>query len=139
MVPKMAGALARLGTKRSWIVHGECGLDEISLNGTTLVAEVENGSTRTFEISPADLSVKGQTIDRCRAGSAEENAALIRSVLAGRENSAARSMVLLNAAAGIHLSGRGNDLSKSVELAATSLESGAALAKLEALAEAVRS
>lgn len=139
MVPKMAAALACLGTKRSWVVHGEYGLDEVSLDGTTLVAEVQNGSARTFEISPAGLSIEAQPLDLCRAGSAVESAALIRDVLAGRENSAARSMVLLNAAAAIYLSGRVNDLSAGAAVAATSLESGAALAKLEALAEAVRS
>lgn len=139
MVPKMAGALARLGTKRSWIVHGESSLDEVSLDGTTLVAEVQNDSARTFEISPADLSIEPQPLDLCRAGSAVESAALIRDVLAGRENSAARSMVLLNAATTIYLSGRVNDLSAGAAVAATSLESGAALAKLEALAAAVRS
>ncbi|MCC7307185.1 MAG: anthranilate phosphoribosyltransferase [Acidobacteria bacterium] len=139
MVPKMAGALARLGTKRSWVVHGESGVDEVSLDGTTLIAEVQNDSTRTFEISPAGLSIEPRPLDLCRAGSAVESAALIRDVLAGRENSAARSMVLLNAATTIYLSGRVNDLSAGAAVAATSLESGAALAKLEALAAAVRS
>jgi anthranilate phosphoribosyltransferase len=139
MVPKMAGALVRLGTKRSWVVHGLDGLDEISLSAKTLVAEVEEGSLQTFEISPADLSFDSLPLDQCRVASAEESAALIRHVLENRVNdTAARLLVLINAAAGAFITGQAHNLTEAAEIVEQSLTSGAALGKLDQLAAAVR-
>lgn len=137
LVPKMAGALSRLGTKRSWLVHGEDGLDEISLSGKTLVAEVKDGSVRTFEITPVDFALEARTIDSCRAGSALESARLIADVLADRPSGAARSIVLMNAAAGAYVSGHAQGLEDAFRAAQESLASGAAREKLDRLAEAV--
>jgi anthranilate phosphoribosyltransferase len=139
LVPKMAGALARLGTKKSWVVHGEDGLDEISLSGRTLVAEIENGSVRTFEISPEDCSLQSRPLDSCRAASPSESAALIRNVLAGQENGlAAESIVLMNAAAGLYLAGNAADFDEGFDIARDGIKRGEALRKLDQLAEAVR-
>jgi anthranilate phosphoribosyltransferase len=114
-------------------------LDEISLCGRTFVAEVENGSVRTFEMSPADLSLIAESREACRTVSAEESAALIRLILAGEHRgSTARSIVLLNAAAGAFIARSVDTLSEGLEAAVASIETGAALGKLDRLANAVR-
>ena len=139
MVPRIAGALAKLGTKRSWLVHGLDGLDEISLNANTIVAEVEDGVVRTFEISPADLSFDTLSLDSCRVASAGESGALIRQVLENKHrSSAARSLVLINAAAGAFIAGRANTLAEAIEIVEQSLDSAAALNKLDQLAASVQ-
>jgi len=139
MVPRIAGALARLGTKRSWVVHGLDGLDEISVNADTIVAEVEGGSVRTFRLSPADLSLATRSLDSCRAASAEDSAALIRRVLENaHNNTAARSLVVMNAAAAVLIAGRTNDMQEALGIVEQSLAGGAALGKLDQLAAAVR-
>jgi anthranilate phosphoribosyltransferase len=133
-VPKMANALLRLGTKKSWIVHGSDGLDEITLSGPTFVAEIEDGNIREFEIAPEDFGIDPQPIDAIRATTSEASAAIIHEVLANRRSgSPEEGVVLMNAAAAIGLNG-GGDLSVAVE----SIRSGSAIKKLEQLAEAVR-
>jgi anthranilate phosphoribosyltransferase len=98
LVPKMASALARLGTKKSWIVHGCGGLDELSLSGSSVVAEVEDGSFREFEISPLDFGIAASSIDGCRCDSAEASGAVIREIFEGASDGAApHSIVSMNA------------------------------------------
>jgi len=139
LVPKMADALARLGTEKSWIVYGDDGLDEISLNAPTFVAEVDGGSVQTFEISPTDVGLKATKLNGIRIESADESAALIRSVLGGKlSESAAEHLVTLNAAAALFISGGAKSLVEGFELAAESLRSGRAAMKLKELAEAVK-
>lgn len=139
LVPKMADALARLGTPRSWIVYGNDGLDEISLNSSTFVAEVAGGSVRTFEISPTDFGIKATKLNGIRVESADESAKLIRSVLEGQlKESAAERLVAINAAAALFISGGANSLVDGFQLAADSLNSGCASMKLHELAEAVK-
>jgi len=139
LVPKMADALARLGTEKSWIVYGDDGLDEISLNAPTFVAEVDGGSVQTFEISPTDVGLKATKLNGIRIESADESAALIRSVLGGKlSESAAEHLVTLNAAAALFIAGGAKSLVEGFELAAESLRSGRAAMKLKELAEAVK-
>lgn len=139
MVPKIADALARLGTKKSWIVHGRDGLDEISLSGPTMVAEIENGSVKTFEIEPGHCYMDFASLDSIRVGSASESARLIRNVLDGKERgTVAERIVVLNAAAAFYLAGHGEDLSAGSSLAVDSIKNGHAMRKLNQLAEAVK-
>lgn len=139
IVSKMANALARLGTKKSWIVHGADGLDEISLSGNTFVAEVKNGSVRTFEISPEECFLERESVETCRVGSSEDSAALIRAVLENRQSdTAAESLVLINAIAAFHLAGYAENLADGFSFGIDSLKNGHALKKLNQLAEAVR-
>lgn len=138
LVPKMANALARLGTKRSWIVHGSDGLDEITLSGKTVAAEVFDGSFREFTIAPRDFGVSPQPIESCRVRSADESAAVVNAVLAsGMKNSPAENVVLINAAAAIHIAGRANGLAEAYNLAEESIRSGRAREKLAELREAL--
>ncbi len=138
LLPKMANALARLGTKKSWIVHGEDGLDEITIGGPTFVAEVEGDAVRTFEISPGDFDLKVSSLEEIKAGSSPESADLIRKVLANElRGSPAESIILINAMAALHLAGNTEDIGDGFGLAVESIEKGLAAKKLNQLAEAV--
>ncbi len=133
-----ANVLARLSSGRSWVVYGENGLDEIALKGSTLVAEVEEGRVDVFEISASDFDVYTLGKDLPPRCTAAESARLIRSILANEmKDSNPERLVLLNAAAAIHVVGRGATLEDSYAAARESVRSGSAAAKLAAL-EATR-
>jgi anthranilate phosphoribosyltransferase len=140
LVPKMAGALARLGTKKSWVVHGSDGLDEISLSGPTFTAEVENYMVRTFEITPKHFGVEHKSLNGSHASSPSESARIIREVLGHKhKKSAPQDVVLINAAAAIYLAGHSKNMLEAFDTANTSLRGGRALNKLKELATASRS
>jgi anthranilate phosphoribosyltransferase len=139
MVAKMANALRRLGTRKSWVVHGRDGLDEISLAGATLVAEVENGAVNTFEIDPGDCSLDPRPLTELRVRSADESATVIRGILDGEDElSAATDIVRLNAAAAFFVSGRTEGLLEGSHLAAECIRDGKAKLKLDQLADLVK-
>lgn len=132
--------LARLGTERSWIVRAKNGLDEIALSGTTFVAEIAGSGIKQFEITAADFGIKvrsGEVPSNCNANESET---LIRSILGnGLKDENAETLVLINAAAAIYVADSGTGLSEAYDLAKDSVRSGAAAAKLNALAaETVR-
>ncbi len=129
----MAGALARLGTERSFVVHGEDGLDEVSISAPTIAFEVAGGEVARHCWAPADFGLAASRIDEIRGGDAESNAAITRAVLAG-ERGPRRDIVLANAAAALVVCGRAPGLREGVALAADSIDSGRALGKLHALA-----
>ena len=136
MVPKMAEALSRLGTEKSWIVHGLEGLDEISLTHPTAVAEVTGRSVQTDQISAEDFGVPADRSDGMNAASPEESAALIRSILSADEkDSAAESIVLCNAAAALYVCGAVESCSQGYEMAKESVRSGSAMEKMRRLSE----
>ncbi|MGH9833487.1 MAG: anthranilate phosphoribosyltransferase [Blastocatellia bacterium] len=136
---KMARALSRLGTQRAWVVRGEDGLDEITLSGKTIVHAASPEGVDRIEVTPEDFGLRRAPLEDLRGGSAEENAAIILSVLEGRRKDAARDLVLINAAAALRVAGASDDLRRAVELAAQTIETGAALAKLQALRDFSRS
>jgi anthranilate phosphoribosyltransferase len=138
LVEKMARTLAALGTERAWVVHGIDGLDEITLAEKTLVGEAHGGEVRLFEIAPEDFGLARASLETLRGGDAEENARIIRDVLEGRRRDAARSLVVANAAAALHVGGAADDLREAARLAHESIDSGAARGKLERLIEATR-
>jgi anthranilate phosphoribosyltransferase len=138
LVEPLARTLALLGTERAWVVHGADGLDEVTVTDRTFVAEALDGSVRTFEIDPMDFGIERQALDHLRGGEAEENAAIIRSVLSGERTDAARSLVIVNAAAALHVGGLADDLRAGARLAAESIDSGAALARLDQLIAATK-
>ena len=136
LVPKIANALARLGTERSWVVHGENGLDEITLEGATMVAEV-GVDVRMLEITPEDFGFERLGSAEFRIKDASESAAMIRNILAGGPHPrAADAVVLLNAAAALHIADGTVGPQNAANLAVESLRSGAANKKLYELAEA---
>jgi len=136
LVEPLARTLAALGTERAWIVHGRDGLDEITISDKTLVAEAKGGEVYTFEIAPEDFGIARENLEELRGGDAEMNARIIQSVLAGERRDAARSLVVANAAGALHVGGAAANLPEATELAAHSIDSGAALDKLQQLVEA---
>ncbi|GAC1624733.1 MAG: anthranilate phosphoribosyltransferase [Candidatus Acidiferrum sp.] len=130
----VAGALVELGVERALVVHGAGGLDEISLAGETQVAEVKNGDVRRYTVTPEEFGATRAPMDAVRGGTSEENTEIIRRILGG-EPGPRRDIVTINAAAALVAAGVARDFREGAELAATSLKSGTAEAKLAALAK----
>jgi anthranilate phosphoribosyltransferase len=133
LVEKLAEALSMLGLRRAMVVHGSDGLDEITISGPTRIAEVRDGQVHTYEVTPEEFEIERKPIETISGGDAAENARIIREVLSGKK-SPCRDVVLLNAAATLVAAGRANRLAEAMPLAVNSIDSGAAAAKLEALA-----
>jgi anthranilate phosphoribosyltransferase len=133
LVEKLAEALSMLGLHRALVVHGLDGLDEITITGTTRVAEAREGSVRSYEVEPEEFGMARATLQDIAGGDATENAAIIRAILGG-EKSPRRDVVVLNAAAALVAAGRADHIGDAVPLAARSIDSGAAAEKLSALA-----
>ncbi len=131
----MAETLAALGSDRAWLVHGSDGTDELSIAGISWVAALEDGAVREFELHPEEAGLPVHPFDAIMGGSPEENANAFRALLAG-EKGAYRDAVLLNAAAALVVAGKAGALRDGVSMAAESIDSGAAKAKIEALAAA---
>jgi anthranilate phosphoribosyltransferase len=136
LADKLAKTLAALGTERAWVVHGEDGLDEITLAGKTHVCEAVDGQVRSFEIAPEDFGFEVRTLDHLRGGDTDTNAAIVDAVLDGSRTDEARALVVMNAAAALHLGGAAADLREGAKLAAHAIDSGAARRKLELLIDA---
>ncbi|MET0219297.1 MAG: anthranilate phosphoribosyltransferase [Tardiphaga sp.] len=129
----LAQVLKNLGSEAAWVVHGSDGLDEITLTGPTFVAALEHGNIRSFEITPEDAGLPRAGADALKGGDAQANAIALQSVLDGMP-SAFRDVALFNAAAALLVAGKVKDLKEGVALGRTSLDSGAALKKLQQLA-----
>src|SRR5438477_11717703 len=131
LVEKLAEALSMLGTHRAFDVHGLDGLDEITITGPTRVAEVREGSVRTYEVTPEEFGLQRATLAQIAGGAnAAANATIVRNILGG-EKSARRDVVLMNAAAALVAAGKADHLLEAVGIAAKSLESGLATRKLD--------
>ena len=128
----LARVLAELGTLRAFVVHGADGLDEISNTGPSHISEVHEGVVRSSSVRPEDFGLPRASIQELRGGDREENAEIIRRVLAG-EAGPRRDIVLMNAAAALVVGGKARDFKEGVALAAQSIDSGAAAAKLAGL------
>lgn len=136
LIDKTAGALARLGTKRSWIVHGSVGFDEIDLVGETRVAEISENRVKTYAITAADFGVDSVANDLPSNCTATESASLIGEILDNeRKDGDAEKLVLINAAAAIYIAGFASDLRSAYSTGQASLRSGAAMEKLTKLVE----
>ena len=136
-VRPLAEVLARLGSERAMVVHGDNGMDEISLEGPTRVAGLAGGEVTERTISPADFGIDTAPLDRIRVGSATESLAMIEAVLRD-EPGPPRDVVLLNAGAAIHVGGGADTMADGVGRAREALASGAARAKLAELVETSR-
>ena len=136
LAEKLAQVLAALGTERAWVVHGEDGLDEITLAGKTFVAEAHNGEVKTFEIEPGDFGFEVRALEHLRGGDTDANARIVSAVLDGSRMDEARALVVMNAAAALFVGGAAADLREGAKIAANSIDSGAALKKLDLLIDA---
>ncbi|MBN1375669.1 MAG: anthranilate phosphoribosyltransferase [Dehalococcoidia bacterium] len=133
---KISQALVHLHTGRSLVVHGLSGVDELSISGKSAVWEVsgQDAAVSRRYLSPEELGLKSASQDSLKGGTPQENAAILRSILNG-EKTARRDVVLLNAAAGIYIGGRAEDLQQAVDLARQSIDNGQAADKLNRLAD----
>ncbi|MEP4767442.1 MAG: anthranilate phosphoribosyltransferase [Roseibium sp.] len=134
-VEPVAEALKELGSEKAWIVHGSDGMDEITTTGPTFVSELDNGSLRSFEISPSDAGLATARAEDLKGGTPAYNAKALRDVLAGAKN-AYRDIVLFNSAASLIVADKVSNLKDGVEMAAQSIDSGAASDTLEKLVDA---
>jgi anthranilate phosphoribosyltransferase len=128
----MAQVLRSLGCWACFVVHGADGLDELSTTGPNRVTRLRDGDVRTFSLDPVDLGLPRANLADLQGGDPQENAAITRAILDG-ELGPRRDVVLLNAAAALTAAGLADDLSVGLALAAQSIDSGAARAKLEEL------
>ena len=128
----LAGALAALGLKRGFVVHGSDGLDEITTTGPTLMFEIRDGSVERRTIEPSDFAVRTATSEELRGGGKARNCEIARAVLEG-ERGAPRDIVIANASAALVAAGRVETFLEGTAIAAVSIDSGAALRKVEAL------
>ncbi|HSE32194.1 MAG TPA: anthranilate phosphoribosyltransferase [Pyrinomonadaceae bacterium] len=138
LVNKMASALAALGTERAWVVHGDDGLDEITLAGKTFVAEAADGAVRSFEIAAKDFGLPTSELNHLRGGDPDANARIIRSILDGSRKDEARSLIVMTAAAALVVGDFVSDLVEGVELANRVIDTGAAQQKLDDLISATK-
>ena len=129
----MAETLRTLGSEAAWLVHGSDGTDEITVTGPTQVAELKGGRIRSREVHPEDAGLPVHRLADILGGTPEENATAFRALLDGQPG-AYRDAVLLNAAAALLIAERVDDLPAGVEMAAESIDSGKARAKVEGLA-----
>jgi anthranilate phosphoribosyltransferase len=127
-----AQVLLKLGTRRAFVVHGHDGLDEISVCDATRVSELRDGAIKTYDLSPERYFGERADPADLRGGDANLNAAILSAILKG-EPGPRRHVVLLNTAAALVAAGKSPDLQAGLDAAAVSINSGAALAKLEAL------
>ena len=134
LVEIYASALAELGCEMGMVVHGEDGLDEISITSPTTYAEVRNGQLKMGRLSPEDFGMKRGTMGDLRGGDAALNAQIILRVLEGEEGPRG-DIVLLNAGGALYVAGAAADLAEGVEKARQSIASGAALKALNHLRE----
>jgi anthranilate phosphoribosyltransferase len=132
--PLLAGAMARLGTKRTLVVSGQDGLGDVTLTGITNVTEVTAAGTREFTWQPEDFGLERRSLDSLSVDGPQASAAVIRGVLAGQRGPA-RDTVILNAAAGLTAAGLTTEPKSAAIVAAAAIDTGAAETLLKRLAE----
>jgi anthranilate phosphoribosyltransferase len=127
----VAEALRDLGAEKALVVHGTDGMDEITVTDKTLVADVSEGEIVEYEITPEDFGFPRHAPDGLLGGDAHLNARVLRDILTGEERGASRDIVLLNAGAAIHVSGRARSIEEGVRLARDAISDGAAATALD--------
>ena len=133
VIDVVAATLVELSVERAFVVHGAGGLDEISLAGETMVAEIRGGAVRRFTVTPEEFGVARAPLEAIRGGTAAENAALIERILED-EAGPGRDIVVVNAAAALVAAGVADNLREAAGLASFVISSGAASEKLAKLA-----
>jgi anthranilate phosphoribosyltransferase len=131
---KMAHVLANLGTKHALVVHGEDGLDEISLSDATKVWEIKSGVVSSFTTTPEEFGLDRSPKSELQAASVEDSRQILMDVLRGKTGPA-RDIVIMNAGAALLAADVAESLKRGVELAAQSIDSGKAQDKLKAFVE----
>ncbi len=133
----LANVFMRLGSEHTLLVHSDDGMDEISIGAPTVVSEMKDGSVSTYTITPEDFGLQRSKVEQIVVKNPSESLATIDRVLSG-ESGAARDIVVLNAGAGVYVSGIASSLQHGVEMAQASLDSGKALAAKQAYVTATQ-
>jgi anthranilate phosphoribosyltransferase len=131
LVTKVAQVLARLGSGRVLVVHGEDGLDEVTLSGATLIQEVKGSDVKSYRLTPEEAGFTRVPLQAVKTGTVQENAARLRAVLAGTKGPD-RDYSLINAAVALTAANRAADVKEGVALASHSIDSGSAGRVLDA-------
>ena len=134
LVEKLARALKDLGCRHALVVHGEDGLDEITVCDETYICELKDGEVRSYTVSPEELGISRACINDIKGGTASENAAMVRDILRGG-NAARRNAAVVNAAAALLAGDKVDSLKQGVELAREVIDKGYALEKLDQFVE----
>ena len=129
---KIAKVLRILGLKKALVVHGEPGVDEVSISGRTKVSHLENGNIESYYIEPGDFGLEPASPDAIAGGDRKESAKILRDILSCKEEGAKRDVVLLNAAAAIFAADEASSIAEGFEIAKGVLDDGKAAEKLEA-------
>lgn len=134
----MAEVLNKLGTTKAFVVHGLSGLDEVTVSGPTKVSELSGGEVKTYEVSPGSFGLGSHSVNEIKGGAPSANAAILKSVLGG-EKGARRDVVLMNTSMALLAADVASDLKDGVKIAASAIDSGKALEKLEQLIDKTNS
>jgi anthranilate phosphoribosyltransferase len=130
---RIAAALNELGLHRGYVVHGDDGMDEVTLTGPTTVFAIQNGAVHQFRVQPEDFGIARTGLDTLRGGDPAQNAKITQEILNGAQGPK-RDIVLVNASMALMAAGKANSYGEGVEKAAESIDTGAATEKLKALA-----
>ena len=132
LVEKLALVLQGLGCQHALVVHGEDGLDEITITGDTRISELKGQNIEGYVIKPEDLDLQRADLDNLKVSNLQENAEMLRNVLAGAQGPQ-RDIVLMNTAAVLLAGDKVETLQQGVTMAKESIDTGRALSKLEQL------
>jgi anthranilate phosphoribosyltransferase len=130
----LARVLKNLGVRRAFVVWGEDGLDEISINARTRISELKKGKIETYYIKPEDFAMARASLQEIRGGDREKNTRILKDILKGGKG-AKRDIVLINTAACLVAAGRAKSFKEGIEIAKDSIDTGKADGKLESLIE----
>jgi len=132
LVEKLAWVLKKLGCRRGFVVHGCDGMDEITLTGESTIAEVSPEGVKLSVITPEQFGLERSALTELHGGDAQNNAGIVREILAGKDG-AKRRIVLLNAAYALIAAGKAVDVMDGIRIAAETIDSGLAAKQLERL------
>jgi anthranilate phosphoribosyltransferase len=132
LVPLVANAMILLDIHHAMVVHGDGGLDELALSGPTEIAELRNGKVNQYTITPEELGLQRAPLSALAGGSASDNALILKAIFTGKQGPA-RDVVLLNAAAVLVVGGLASNLRDGIQLAATTIDTGAVTHLINAL------
>jgi anthranilate phosphoribosyltransferase len=130
----MAEVLLALGAEHAFVVHGADALDELSVTGQNKISRLHNGHIETYYLDPQDLGLPRAKLSDLAGGSVEDNAAITKALLAGKDGPK-RDVILLNAAAVLIAGGKASSFSEGLKLAAEAIDNGSAQRKLHQLVE----
>ena len=131
LVEPLAQVMAKLGVRRGMVVFGQDKLDEISMSAPTSVCEIRDGWFQSYELTPEQFGYERCEKDALTGGTPQENAAITRAILAGKEQGPKRQAVCLNAGASLYITGKAETIEAGVRMAEHLIDSGAAMRKLE--------